>query len=295
MKWWFWCGSKRVGVHSSPPIIMAGTLLCLNLNRKDSGMEDELNQLLISSNTPWKSKWRNACCCWYAADRALQSHASNSLIWNVKHSRAFKSWLQPVLKCLNFSWFWQDLYMWHQRQDFPWKHWKCVYWWEWKGGFLHPFPHERGGGWTTVEGNGARRKSYLGHFPFLPCLWFRTVVNVSNRRAGSQIWRLPYLHTGPGLFWSPVPLLCVREREQKQWESCARLPVCHTVWVFRGAMLRSDSSFGRQATRLCLVLCFIPSLAEESFCSCQELAHLIVILHSYGNFRSLGCFEVPAL
>lgn len=180
-KWWFWSSAKRAGVHSSPLIITAGTLLCLNPNRRDSPVENELNYLL-GSNTPSKSRLEKmpvAAGMLQTEHFNVQAPEPGSVLCiglaRLK-CKTFKSWLQPVLKCVNFSCFWQELNIQNQRQDFHWKHWKCVYCWQWKG-FLHPFSHERGGGWTTVEGNGARRKSCLGLFLFLPSWWFRAVVN----------------------------------------------------------------------------------------------------------------------
>lgn len=127
-KWWFLSIPKRPGIHSSPLIRLA-TLLCLNLSRRDGGLENEHNYTPLVATAPQhqgcgRAKWKNVCCCWYAAgstsvSRLLNlahSYASDSLIWNVK--LALKSWLQPVLECVSFSWFWQERHIHSQRQDF---------------------------------------------------------------------------------------------------------------------------------------------------------------------------------
>lgn len=127
-EWWFLSISKRPGIHSSPLIGLA-TLPCPNMNSRDGGLENECHYTPLVATAPQhqgcgRAEWKNVCCFWYAADSTsvsrllnlAHSYASDSLIWNVK--LALKSWLQPVLECVSFSWFWQELYIHSQRQNF---------------------------------------------------------------------------------------------------------------------------------------------------------------------------------
>lgn len=213
----------------------------------------------LIATLPQSQEQKNACCCRQNIENVSVQVPEPGSVLCIRHThftcKMLKSWLQLLLKCVKISCLQQELYIRKQGRDFPWKHSNCVNYWQEKG-FYTSFPCDRGGVWTTVKGNGARRKTYLEQFPFLSS---RAVVN----------WWFPIgALAGRGrlashLFWPLVPLLCVWDSKQKQWEFHAWLPLCHPTWLFRE--LQCSSWFDGQANQRCPVLCFTPSLAEKFF------------------------------
>lgn len=139
----------------------AGTLLCLNLDRRHNPVENEFNNLL-GRHTPSKSGAEKCLLCRQNIEHVSVQIPEPGSVLCIRHihltHKALKSWLQLLLKCVKISCLQQELYTQKQGCDFPWKHSKCVCCWQWKG-FSVSFPCGRGGVWTTGRGNGARRKT----------------------------------------------------------------------------------------------------------------------------------------
>ena len=150
-----------------------------------------------------------------------QSYASNSLIWNVKHSRADYSLCWNVLTLVAFG---KSYTFRIKDRIFP-ESIESVSTAGKERGFLHSFPHERGGGWTTVEGNGAGRKSYLGRFSVPPLLVVQSSgkLVVSNRRAGSNM----KVSVGQA-FFGLLSHCCAYEMENRNSENFVLCYLCAT-------------------------------------------------------------------
>lgn len=113
---------------------------------------------------------------------------------------------------------------------------------------------------------------------------------VSNRRAGSNM-KVSIGQAFSGL----LSHCCACEIEKRNNENFVLGYLCATqCGCLEGQCCNTTHPLmDRQFSWL--LLCFTPSLAEQSFCSCWELVHLIVIQYSYSNFMSLGHFEVLIL
>lgn len=170
-KEWFCSAAKRAAVHSLPPVIRLAPFFVSTWTEWIVLWKMNLTTSSLVAMLPQSQEQKNACCCRQNVEHVSVQIPELESVWCIRHihftCKTLTSWLQLLLKCVKISCLQQELYIQKQGQDFPWKHSKCVYCWQWKG-FYISFPYGGGGVWITGKGNGARRRLSLINFHSFP-------------------------------------------------------------------------------------------------------------------------------